>query len=134
MEDGVVLATYLSLSHFSLNHGTLSTPEKVSIAVKAWQRMRYERVKAAQKTGEAVMAAWHRKDEKGALEAIEKVEPKKMELPRAEWLLRHDAEVWAREVWDGVREEVCGGDMVRREWLAAGPESEEVRGMKWRKT
>ena len=131
MEDGVVLATYLSLSHFSLDHSTFSTPEKVTIAVKAWQRMRYERVKAAQKTGEVVMATWHQKDEKGGLEAKEKEEPKSMELPRDEWLLAHDAEVWAREVWGGVREEVCGGNRVWREMLAAGPESEEVRGMKW---
>jgi len=77
------------------------------------------------------MATWHQKDEKG--ETKEKEEPKNMELPRDKWLLGHDAEVWAREVWDEVREEVCGGNTVRMERLAAGPESEEVRGMKWRK-
>ncbi|KAF8430393.1 hypothetical protein EV426DRAFT_713385 [Tirmania nivea] len=61
MEDGVVLATYLSLSHFSLYHGTLSTPEKAAIA-----------------------------DEKGGLEAKEKEKPKNMEPLREEWLLGQD--------------------------------------------
>lgn len=132
MEDGVVLATYLSLSHFALEHGTLSTPEKTTIAVKAWQRMRYERVKAAQKRGEVVMAKWHQKGDKGGLEAKEMGKPKNMELPREEWLLEHDAEGWAREVWDEAREEVCGGNSMKRERMAAGPESEE-RGVKWKR-
>lgn len=130
MEDGVVLATYLSLSHFSPSHTSLPLPQRTSIAVKAWQQMRYERVKSAQKTGEAVMETWHRKGE----ERWEEVrrEPGKVELPREEWLLGHDAEGWARRVWEEVRGEVAGagkGKVVGRERLAAGPESEEVREM-----
>ncbi|KAF8453838.1 hypothetical protein BGX38DRAFT_1175821 [Terfezia claveryi] len=48
--------------------------EKASIA--AWKRMRYERVKAAQKKGEVVRATWHQQDEKGGLLAKVKEKPK----------------------------------------------------------
>ena len=127
MEDGVVLATCLSLSYFSSHHKRLSVGAKASIAVRAYEKMRYERVKSAQRIGVEVMKNWHRKNEEEWGEVRE--QPRKLELPRNEWLLGHDAESWCRGVWEEVWEELDGGLEVRRERLAAGPESTEVMGI-----
>ena len=132
MEDGVVLATYLSLSHFSPYHKSLPSSERTTIATRAWEKMRYERVKAAQQQGEKVMAAWHRSDHEGETVNAGKLrngEQKKLELPREKWLLEHDAENWARTVWDEIRLAVVEGWEVGRERLAAGVESDEVSKM-----
>ena len=94
--------------------------------------MRYERVKAAQKVGEEVMAMWHKSDHHDETDnriKPKKGEQKKVELPRDEWLLGHDAEKWAREVWEEIRLAVVEGREVKRERLAAGVESDEVSGM-----
>ncbi|KAF8470685.1 hypothetical protein BDZ91DRAFT_693643 [Kalaharituber pfeilii] len=129
MEDGVVLATCLSLSYFSPHHKNFSAGQRCTIAVQAYQKMRYERVKAAQKTGEEVMKNWHKTEEREWEAAKE--QPKSVQLPRDEWLLGHDAETWCHDVWEEVLEELSGGKPVRRERLAAGPESTEVKGVNY---
>ena len=114
------MATCLSLAYHDPHHGDLSTPQKTGIALRAYEKMRYERVKAAQRQGEEVMKNWHRKDEEEWAEAKKK--PESMKLPREGWLLDHDSEEWCRGVWEAVRGELNGGEAVRRGRLAAGPE------------
>ena len=75
---------------------------------------------------------WHKSDhhdETGNVGRPREKEQKKMELPTEEWLLGHDAEKWARAVWEEIRLAVVEGREVRRERLAAGVESDEVSRM-----
>lgn len=118
MEDGVVLAIVLSLTKFS---PSIPEENKVQTALKAYQKLRMERVKSAQKTGVEVMELWHAAD-------WEKVKqnPESMKLPRDDWLLLHDCEKWTRGIWDEALEELRGGKKIPRERLAAGEDSTEV--------
>ncbi|KAF8989689.1 monooxygenase [Cyathus striatus] len=74
IEDGVVLAVTLQLAGKA----------QVSLAVKAWEHLRYERVRIAQLMGESTRDKWHRasSDERGDA----------LDLPRPEWLFAFDAE------------------------------------------
>ena len=77
------------------------------------------------------MATWHKSDHEGETGNASKPRngEQKLELPREEWLLGHDAENWARTVWEEIRLAVVEGREVRRERLAAGVESDEVSKM-----
>ncbi|OJD32344.1 salicylate hydroxylase [Diplodia corticola] len=88
VEDGVTIAVCLELA---AKEG--GGKGDVREALLAYERMRYERVRAAQKTGETTRDRWHKAD-------FEKVkeEPKAIKLPREEWLLGHDAEAHAYAV------------------------------------
>ncbi|KAI9759958.1 MAG: hypothetical protein M4579_001991 [Chaenotheca gracillima] len=85
MEDGVCLAACLELSG----------KENVSDAMRAFERIRYERVRAAQKTGESTRDTWHKAD----FENLKK-NPESIRLKREPWLLDHDAEAHAYEHYD----------------------------------
>ncbi|MCJ1311156.1 hypothetical protein MMC25_004826 [Agyrium rufum] len=80
MEDGATIAVCLQLSG----------KEKVSEALRAFEKIRYHRVRAAQKTGETTRDKWHKAD-------FDKVKenPESMKLVREAWLLDHDAEAHA---------------------------------------
>lgn len=112
-----MLATCLSLSH---QDSTIPSAAKVPTALRAYQRLRYERVKAAQKTGEALRDKWHKADWTKVRQ-----NPESIRMPREDWLLKHDSERFARRMWDRVVAELAGGEEVPRRSLAAGRDSDE---------
>ncbi|KAI1402508.1 putative monooxygenase [Hypoxylon fuscum] len=83
MEDGVTIAVCLREA---------GGPDKVQEAVAAFEAIRYERVKSAQKTGEQTRDIWHKAD----FDAVKK-NPESMRLRREAWLLGFDAEKYAEE-------------------------------------
>jgi 2-polyprenyl-6-methoxyphenol hydroxylase-like FAD-dependent oxidoreductase len=87
VEDGVTLAVMLKRAG----------KENVPAAVRAYQAVRYDRVKAVQKTGETTRDMWHKAD----WEKVKK-DPKSIELPREDWIFSFDAERHAEEVFDEV--------------------------------
>jgi 2-polyprenyl-6-methoxyphenol hydroxylase-like FAD-dependent oxidoreductase len=93
LEDGVTLAVCLKKAG----------KERVSAGVKAYQEIRYERVRKVQKTGESTRDAWHKAD----WEEVKK-NPKLIELPREDWIFGHDAEKYAEEVADSVIRQFLG--------------------------
>lgn len=72
-------------------------PAGVPEAVRTHERIRRERVRAVQKTGETTRDMWHKVD----WEAVRR-DPKSIQFPRHEWILNHDAEKHAEEVYDEV--------------------------------
>ncbi|KAJ6014956.1 hypothetical protein N7540_009547 [Penicillium herquei] len=87
MEDGVVLAVCLK------EGGKDNVPD----ALRAYQDIRYERVKAVQKTGETTRDMWHKAD----WDEVAK-NPSSIQLPREDWIFRFDAESNAREEFGSV--------------------------------
>ena len=74
-----------------------------SVVLVAWltKDIRYDRVKAVQKTGEANRDMWHKAD----WDEVEK-DPTLIQLPREDWIMMHDAETHAEEVFDEVAMQV----------------------------
>jgi 2-polyprenyl-6-methoxyphenol hydroxylase-like FAD-dependent oxidoreductase len=84
MEDGACIAVCLELAG----------KEHVSYALRAYEKIRYERVRATQKTGETTRDMWHKADFDKLRE-----NPEAIKLKREEWILGHDAEAHAYEVY-----------------------------------
>ncbi|KAJ5117139.1 hypothetical protein N7448_004085 [Penicillium atrosanguineum] len=82
MEDGVVLAVCLKRGG----------KDNVPASVRAYQDIRYERVRAVQKTGETTRDMWHKAD----WDEVSK-DPESIQLPREDWIFRFDAEKNAEE-------------------------------------
>lgn len=82
MEDGVTIAVCLSKC------GKANVQEGIA----AFEALRYERVRAAQKTGEKTRDTWHKANWDEA-----KKNPDSMKLKREAWLLDHDAEDYAEK-------------------------------------
>ncbi|PSK37287.1 hypothetical protein B9Z65_2029 [Elsinoe australis] len=87
LEDGVTLAYCLRESGKKYIPG----------ALKAFQDIRYERVKAVQKTGETTRDMWHKAD----WDAVKK-NPDSVKMPREDWIHGHDAEKHAESVFTDV--------------------------------
>ncbi|KAK3721979.1 hypothetical protein LTR37_002795 [Vermiconidia calcicola] len=83
MEDGVTIAICLREAG----------KQYISAGVKAYQDIRYDRVKAVQKTGETTRVMWHKADWDKVKE-----DPKSIGMPREDWILGHDAEKHAEAV------------------------------------
>ncbi|ERS96736.1 hypothetical protein HMPREF1624_06945 [Sporothrix schenckii ATCC 58251] len=90
VEDGVTLGVTLRRAGSAAH-----VPE----AVAAFEALRYERVRAAQKTGETTRDTWHKAD----MDAI-RANPEAMRLRREAWVLGHDAEAYAEEHYDATVE------------------------------
>lgn len=80
LEDGTTVAVCLELGG----------KDKIPESLKAYEKLRYERVHKAQATGVATRERWH----KANWDAIHK-DPKMLHLVREEWLLSFDAEAYA---------------------------------------
>lgn len=91
MEDGVVLAVCLKRG----GKGNIST------AVRAYQEIRYDRVRAVQKTGETTRDMWHKAD----WDEVAK-DPESIQLPREDWVFKFDAEKNAEETYDEVAKQL----------------------------
>lgn len=87
MEDGTTLAVCLELSGKS----------NVQNALRAYECIRYDRVRRTQKTGEATRDKWHKADFERVL-----ANPESVKLKREAWILDHDAEKHAYEVYHSV--------------------------------
>jgi len=85
MEDGVTVAVCLEKA------GKANVPE----AISAFEALRYERVRMAQKTGETTRDTWHKAD----FDSLKK-NPEAIKLKREPWLLGHDAERYADENYE----------------------------------
>lgn len=72
MEDGISLAICLGLAG----------KEDVPTAVRAWEKIRYQRVRRAQITGETNRNKWHKTSAEES-----KKNPDSVKLSREEWLL-----------------------------------------------
>lgn len=85
MEDGATLAVCLEKAG----------KNNITLAIRAYEAIRYERVHKAQMTGVTTREQWHKAD----WERIRK-DPKSLHLKREPWLLDFDAEQHAYEVFD----------------------------------
>jgi 2-polyprenyl-6-methoxyphenol hydroxylase-like FAD-dependent oxidoreductase len=85
MEDGVVMAVCLRRA----GKGNIAS------ALHAYQDLRYERVKAVQKTGETTRDMWHRADWDKVAE-----NPEAIHMPRQDWIFGFDAEADAEEKFE----------------------------------
>ncbi|KAK8867625.1 FAD/NAD(P)-binding domain-containing protein [Apiospora arundinis] len=92
IEDGVTIATCLRLG---------GGKDAVPTAVRAHEKIRYERVRAAQKTGESTRDMWHKTDWSKV-----KDDPTLIQFPRLAWIFDHDAEKHAEEVYEEVAKQV----------------------------
>ena len=91
MEDGVTIAVCLKRA------GKANVPA----AVRVHQEIRYDRVRAIQKTGESTRDLWHKTDWTKVAS-----DPKSIAFPREEWIHQHDAEKHAEETFDEVFKKV----------------------------
>jgi 2-polyprenyl-6-methoxyphenol hydroxylase-like FAD-dependent oxidoreductase len=91
IEDGVVLASCLELAG----------KQKVPLAVKIHEKIRYERVHKAQATGVKTRERWH----KANWDEIRKT-PEAIHLAREAWLLNFDAEKDCYERYEEVARSV----------------------------
>lgn len=84
MEDGACIAVCLELAG----------KNRVTDALRAYEKIRYERVRATQKTGETTRDTWHKAD----FDNLRK-NPEAIKLKREDWILKHDAEKHAYAVF-----------------------------------
>lgn len=87
MEDGATLAVCLRRC-LKAGAKTADIPE----AVEAFEALRYERVRSAQRTGVQTREIWHKADFEAA-----RRDPASLRLRREGWLLNFDAEAFAEE-------------------------------------
>lgn len=76
----------------------------VSGAVRTYERIRYDRVKAVQKTGETTRDIWHKADWDKVAQ-----NPESIQMPREDWIFKHDAEKHAEDIFDEVFQSVARG-------------------------
>ncbi|KIW67354.1 hypothetical protein PV04_06615 [Phialophora macrospora] len=105
MEDGVTLAVCLRRAGKS----------QVQDAVRTYQRIRYDRVKAVQKTGETTRDMWHKAD----WDKVKK-NPESVQFPREDWIHTHDAEKHAEEVFEENFAAVKAGEKNVPDRLVSG--------------
>lgn len=92
MEDGACVAVCLQLGG----------KEHVTTALRAYEKIRYERVRRAQDTGVATREQWHKAD----FEHI-KQNPESIKLVRDPHILAHDAEKHAYDKYSEVAASLC---------------------------
>lgn len=92
IEDGVSIATCLRLGG----------KDKVQLSVRVHEAVRYDRVKAAQKTGESTRDMWHKTDWSKVKE-----DPASIQLPRLGWIFEHDTEKHTEEQYESVAKEIA---------------------------
>jgi hypothetical protein len=98
MEDGVTLSVCLRKAG----------KDNVPLAVRVYERIRYDRVRKVQKTGESTRDRWHKAD----WDAVKK-DPSKVHIPREDWILKHDSAKYAEDNFDRVAEEIKQGKTLK---------------------
>ncbi|KAJ3578330.1 hypothetical protein NPX13_g2235 [Xylaria arbuscula] len=89
LEDGVCIAVCLRRGG----------KQNVPTSVRAHEKIRYERVRATQKTGESTRDMWHKTDWNKVKES-----PEIIQFPRQDWIFEFDTEKNAEETYDKVVE------------------------------
>lgn len=97
LEDGVVIAVCLRRGG----------KENVPTSVRAHEKIRYDRVRQTQKTGESTRDMWHKTD----WEKVKK-NPEMIQFPRQEWIFDFDAEKNAEETYDTVVKELLAAQTM----------------------
>jgi hypothetical protein len=97
IEDSISLATCLQLA--ATSGSKLPISSVAALAVKAHNKLRFERVSCAQKLGFYNAFRYHNTDWDGAKKEPQKAQP---EIPQ--WIWRHNPEDYAGERWDEVLE------------------------------
>ncbi|KAI3319552.1 hypothetical protein HD806DRAFT_525532 [Xylariaceae sp. AK1471] len=87
LEDGVCIAVCLRRGG----------KENVPVSVRAHEKIRYDRVRETQKTGESTRDMWHKTD----WEKVKK-NPEIIQFPRQDWIFNFDVEKNAEEVYDEI--------------------------------
>jgi hypothetical protein len=98
MEDGVTLAICLRKAG----------KQNVPLGVRVYERIRYDRVRRVQKTGESTRDMWHKAD----WDKIKK-DPSTIKLPREDWILKFDCATFAEENFGRVAEEIRQGRTLK---------------------
>ncbi|PVH96738.1 FAD/NAD(P)-binding domain-containing protein, partial [Periconia macrospinosa] len=102
MEDGVTIAVCLERAFAKVGGGEGVKPGKnVPEALAAFQKIRYDRVLAIQRTGITNRDQWHKAD----FDEVRK-NPEIVKLPRHEWILNFDAQQHAYDVYDETVKEL----------------------------
>lgn len=99
MEDGVTLSVCLRKAG----------KDNVPLAVRVYERIRYDRVRKVQKTGETTRDMWHKVTDWDAV----KKDPTKVQLPREDWILKHDCKQFAEDNFERVAEEIKQGRTLK---------------------
>lgn len=89
MEDGVTAAVCLELAG----------KQNVQEAIRVYEKIRYPRVLATQRTGVTNRDAWHKAD----FDYVRK-NPESVKLPRLDWVLNFDCEKHAYDVYQETAE------------------------------
>ena len=89
MEDGVTAAVCLELAG----------KQNVQEAIRVYEKIRYPRVLATQRTGVTNRDAWHKAD----FDYVRK-NPESVKLPRLDWVLNFDCEKHAYDVYKETAE------------------------------
>ncbi|KAL2809383.1 hypothetical protein BJX63DRAFT_423898 [Aspergillus granulosus] len=102
LEDGVTIAVCLKRAGKS----------RVAEAMRAFEKIRYDRVCKVQETGKTTRDKWH----KASWDNVKR-DPKSIELPREDWILDHDAEKHVQRECDYIfgssgRERVRGESRI----------------------
>ncbi|RDW57041.1 hypothetical protein BP6252_13913 [Coleophoma cylindrospora] len=111
IEDAITVATCLERAASSLvfeDQTTSPIPSIVDLAVRAHNKLRFERVSCAQKLGFANAFLLHHTDWDGA-----KKDPGKAQPNIPQWIWRHNPEAYAQERWDELHAYVTGGGLER---------------------
>lgn len=98
MEDGVTLGVCLRKAG----------KDKVPLGLRVYERIRYDRVRRVQKTGESTRDMWHKAD----WDAVKK-DPTKVQLPRDDWILKHHCRQYAEDNFNRVAEEIREGRLLK---------------------
>ena len=99
MEDGVTLAVCLEkCAAFAFD--SKQSPD-VQLALRTYEKIRYQRVTCAQDTGVSTREQWHKAD----WDKI-RANPQSLHLKRESWLLDFDAETHAYDIYDDVAAEL----------------------------
>ncbi|KAK4702470.1 hypothetical protein P7C70_g3751, partial [Phenoliferia sp. Uapishka_3] len=97
VEDGVTIARCLLLAK--------EKGHPLSFALRAYQSLRYERVRKAQQLGVDNRQMWHK------IDWTKEIDPESVKLPYALWLWSHDATAYAIEHYDSVVKEMLPSQM-----------------------
>lgn len=108
IEDGISIAACLQLAASSPDSAKVSISAIVSLAVRAHNKLRFERVSCAQKLGFANAFRNHNTDWEGA-----KKEPKKAQPKLPQWIWRHNPELYTNERWEEVEAYVKDGGLEK---------------------
>jgi hypothetical protein len=105
IEDGVTIAICLA----KIN----GEKSQVPLAMRVYERIRYDRVARIQQLGVRNRDNWHRAD----YTKPDDITVEKMKIPNPKWMLGHDAEKEAHDKWSSTKKDIIEGKpWTPRDW------------------